>query len=107
MIRVIAFQRLESFAITVLVLYAYSLLDFTWWWFVGLFLLFDLSMVGYLHSKKLGALTYNLGHSYIVPVSLLVLGWELVIEWLVILSLCWIGHVAIDRSFGYGLKKRQ
>lgn len=102
-------QRTESAAIAILAITALILLGLAWWWPVALFLLFDLSMVGYFKNSVWGARTYNLGHSYFVP-ALLGVACAILAEsghsvtWLAIVSFSWIFHVAVDRSLGYGLK---
>lgn len=40
------------------------------WWLLALFLVFDVSMVGYLRSPRMGAWTHNAVHSYIGPAVL-------------------------------------
>ena len=42
------------------------------WAFLILFLIPDLSMVGYLRGPVLGARVYNLAHTYVVPLFLAV-----------------------------------
>ena len=98
------FQRVENGVVAVGVVVAYGHLDLAWWWLPLLFLLFDLSMVGYAVSPRLGAWTYNLGHSYLVPVALLAVGWPADVRWLLVLGLAWAFHIAVDRLLGYGLK---
>ena len=57
--------RVESAAVAALVVVAFVQLDFASWWLLAVFLLWDLSMVGYVASPRLGAISYNLGHSYV------------------------------------------
>ena len=59
------FQRVESATLAVAGAVVFIHLGFAWWWLVALFLVFDLSMVGYIASPRLGAWTYNIVHSYI------------------------------------------
>ena len=61
-------------------------------------------MVGYLASPRLGAITYNLGHSYLGPAVLLALTWVSDARWPAFLALTWAFHIAVDRLLGYGLK---
>lgn len=61
-------------------------------------------MVGYLVDKKVGAYIYNIGHSLIIPLILMVLGVAVEHRILVGLSLVWFAHIGLDRGLGYGLK---
>lgn len=71
-------------------------------WFAALFLLPDLSMLGYFLGPRPGAALYNTAHNYAVPA--VVAG----IAWLTFgfspLWLIWFAHIAFDRLLGYGLK---
>lgn len=98
------FQRVENAVVALAVVVAVVQLDIAWWWLAALFLVFDLSMIGYVGSPALGALTYNIGHSYIVP---LLVGTASVVtdsRGALILSLAWTFHIGVDRLLGYGLK---
>ena len=71
---------------------------------MAVFLLFDLSMVGYVRSPRLGAWTYNVVHSYFAPAAL---GGGALVDgarWAAFLALVWAFHIAVDRFVGYGLK---
>ena len=76
-----------------------------WLWFGLLFLAPDLSMLGYLVGKRLGAMTYNLAHTYTTPLMLLGVLWLAgqrgTCAWL---ALIWFAHVGFDRMVGYGLQ---
>jgi Domain of unknown function (DUF4260) len=64
----------------------------------------DLSMVGYLASPRLGALTYNLAHNLVVALGLLAVGWFVPVAPLALAGAILLAHVGMDRSLGYGLK---
>jgi hypothetical protein len=100
----ILFQRLEGAAITVASLYAYQHWGGNWLLFIPLWLAVDLSMVGYLAGPKLGAYTYNVGHTLVAPLVLLSLGALMDNSTLELLSAVWFSHIGIDRALGYGLK---
>lgn len=107
--RASAIQRIENAAVAVAILVAVIVAGGPWWLLFALFLVFDLSAVGYLRSPRLGALTYNLVHSYVGPaliaVAYLVLAATgIPLPWLLITAACWAFHVAVDRAIGYGLK---
>ena len=98
------FQRVENAVIALAAVVAVVRLDIAWWWLAALFLIFDLSMVGYARSAALGALTYNLGHSYIGPVLLGIAAVVTDSRGALIIALAWIFHIGVDRLLGYGLK---
>jgi Domain of unknown function (DUF4260) len=98
------FQRIENGAIAVAAAVAFVQLDFAWWWLVVLFIAFDVSMAGYAVSPRLGAWTYNIGHSYVGPAALVAGGWVADVRAPVFLGLTWAFHIAVDRLLGYGLK---
>lgn len=104
-------QRLEAGAVAVAALAAVIVLyPERWWVVVAAFLLFDLSMVGYLKSTAVGATTYNAVHNYALPAlaALAALALEPVSEpasTAAGLTACaWAFHVGVDRALGYGLK---
>lgn len=96
--------RLENAALAVIALYAYHVLGFSWITF-GIFILApDLAMVGYLISSKIGAICYNVAHSWILASSLLVSAHLIENDMLMCAGLILAAHIGIDRAIGYGLK---
>ena len=95
---------LEFLFLSVCVAILFVVAGFSWWWLFVLFLAFDVSAVGYVVNPKLGAITYNIGHSIITP--LLLLGVYLVHSqsWELFIALAWLFHIFVDRAVGYGLK---
>lgn len=87
-----------------LTLWAVTHTQSSWFWFLALFLVPDLSMFGYLFGPRVGAMTYNAGHLYALPVALLAAGlaWHAALTTTAALS--WIAHIAFDNVVGYGLK---
>jgi hypothetical protein len=83
---------------------AYSTLDGRWAVFALLFLLPDLSMFGYLASRRVGATCYNTAHSYLGPALLAALGTVLGAHGVLCVAAIWAAHVGFDRALGYGLK---
>ncbi|HLJ83585.1 MAG TPA: DUF4260 domain-containing protein [Candidatus Eremiobacteraceae bacterium] len=86
----------------ILVLYWHG--GFSWLLFAVLFLAPDISMLGYLKSPSIGALSYNAVHSYVGPVLLALVGVADDIRMCLTISLIWTAHIAFDRMLGYGLK---
>jgi len=96
--------RLEGASIFMLSLIAYAHAEESWRLFAILFLVPDLSMLGYLINRNIGAVTYNAAHTLIVPAIILVLSFTLDIPLLLPFGLIWSAHIGFDRMLGYGLK---
>lgn len=97
--------RLEGVAVLVLSAAAYSQWSqHGWGLFALLFLVPDLSMVGYLAGSRIGAVTYNVVHAYVGPAALACAA----VLWLgplwLAVALIWSAHIGFDRAVGYGLK---
>ena len=76
-----------------------------WGMFALLFLVPDLSLLGYLHSAGKGAAAlYNLVHSYVLPLALGLLAWKQGLPIAGQLALIWLAHISVDRLLGFGLK---
>ncbi len=110
--------RFEAFAIAVATaLFTWEMLDirqiFPIWGMILILLAPDLSMLGYLFGPRIGAFSYNLAHTYAVPVMLPFLtilfldanAIHNVIDQVTTITLLWIIHIAFDRMLGYGLKE--
>lgn len=75
------------------------------WWLFGLLLLApDLGMLGYVAGRRLGAATYNLAHTLVLPLALGASGLAAGSSIVTSVSLVWLTHCGLDRAFGYGLK---
>lgn len=75
------------------------------WWLVPLLLFVpDIFMAGYAKSTKVGALIYNLGHTYLLPTITALYGWYQNHYLVLAIGLIWLAHVGMDRFAGYGLK---
>lgn len=64
----------------------------------------DISTIGYLKNKRLGALVYNLVHNFVLCFILIFSGIFLGEEILISLGLILSAHIGLDRLIGYGLK---
>ena len=100
----VVFQRLEGLVVALSVSIFYFISGGNILLFIITILAIDVFMVGYLLDKKIGALVYNLGHSYILSVLLLLFSYIDQSGVMADISLVWIIHIAIDRAFGFGLK---
>ncbi len=96
--------RAEALLELVAAVAAYHHLGADWRLFAVLFLLPDLSMVGYLANPALGARLYNVAHSSITPALLALCGFELGTDQFCPIALIWTAHIGFDRLLGYGLK---
>lgn len=96
--------RLEGAAVLAAASIAYAALGQGWGLFAALFLVPDLSLLGYLAGPRPGAIAYNVGHSYLGPAALGLLGIVGGAAELLPLAAIWCAHIGFDRALGYGLK---
>ena len=96
--------RVEHAALAGLLLVLYGHSGESWWLFAALILVPDLSFAGYLGGPKVGAIAYNVAHSWIGVVLLAAFGWLADLPLAQPIALIWAAHIAIDRALGYGLK---
>lgn len=96
--------KLEEAGLFLLSIYLFSLLGYSWWVFPACLLLPDLSMTGYLAGPKTGARLYNLFHNKLLAILVLITGFWCSIPWLALTGVILLGHSAMDRALGYGLK---
>ncbi len=96
--------QLEGFAAMVIACSLYGHYHFSLTWFAAAFLVPDLSMVGYLVNRQVGAVCYNAVHTYLVPLAFLALVVLTGHQNLLWMPLVWIAHIGFDRALGYGLK---
>ncbi|MBB2972542.1 DUF4260 domain-containing protein [Mesorhizobium sp. RMAD-H1] len=99
-------QRLESLSLALLALGAYWASGASWWVFAVLILAPDLSFIAYLRGPRMGAVVYNIAHSWIGVVLLAALGWAMNWRICIDIALIWAVHIGVDRALGYGLKYR-
>ncbi len=96
--------HIEGAAIFALTLFFYRQGHFGWGLYALLFLAPDLSMLGYVADVKVGAAFYNLVHTSVLPISLLLFGLIFPAPGLLPYALIWASHIGFDRLLGYGLK---
>jgi hypothetical protein len=94
----------EGLAVAVAAIALYFYADYPWWLLVALVLAPDLSMAGYLAGPTIGAVAYDVAHTYSLPIALAAVGLIVDAETAVQLGLIWLTHVGVDRAIGYGLK---
>jgi hypothetical protein len=95
---------LEGATVFMVSLFFYHSTHASWLQFALLFFVPDVSMLGYLVNARVGAISYNAVHSYVVP--LIMATWSLGTDHATVLAvaLIWIAHIGFDRVLGYGLK---
>lgn len=98
------FLRAEGLAALIAALATYVALDGPLPLLVVLALAPDLSMLGYLAGSRAGSLTYNLAHTYVLPLALGGVGVHVGAPLAVQIAAIWAGHIGADRFAGYGLE---
>lgn len=105
---VVLLLRLEGLAAAIVAAVLYASTGTSWWLFGALWLVPDLSMLGYLVNPCWGARLYNAVHTYVVPATLAVSTLLLHGSGLLLsIALIWVNHIGVDRLLGYGLKYRE
>lgn len=75
-----------------------------WWAFVVLFFWPDIAIAGYVFGRRVGSLMYNVTHSYVGPMLLLVLFTTQMQHLFALVALLWAAHIGFDHMLGHGLK---
>jgi hypothetical protein len=96
--------RAEGFAVVALSVLLYRISGWSWWIFLALLLTPDLSMLPYLISPKVGGASYNIVHSYFLPLVLATVAVALGRAGMLPCLYIWMAHIGLDRLLGYGLK---
>jgi len=97
-------ERAEGLAFVVAAVCLYGKYGESWWLFVALFLVPDLTIPIYFVNGRVGAAAYNLVHVYVWPVALGCVGVVNGNDLLISISLIWFAHIGVDRALGLGLK---
>jgi hypothetical protein len=85
-------------------LFLYARGHFPWWLFAVLFLAPGVFMLGYWANAKVGAALYNLAHTYVSPVILLLVGSIRTAPEGAPYGLIWLAPLGFDRMWAFGLK---
>ena len=96
--------HLEGLAVLTGAIVLYFDASYGWLLLLVLFLAPDLSMIGYLGGPRVGALTYDVVHTYALPIALGVAGVLGDSSLAMQIALIWAAHIGLDRLLGYGLK---
>lgn len=95
---------MEGFAVLALCLFLYSQNQFSWVLFIVLLFIPDISMLGYVLSNKVGAILYNIFHTYSLSIVVVIGGILFSNSTILAIGLIWTAHIGMDRMIGYGLK---
>ena len=96
--------RLEGAAVFAVAMGIYAVYGASWWWMVGLFLVPDITLLGYLRTPRVGAVLYNIGHTYVAPLVVGGLAFAFKASLAGSIALIWVAHIGFDRMLGYGLQ---
>ena len=97
--------RLEGLAVLLGSIWFFFIeIDAVWWLFPLLLLVPNLSMIGYVKDTRLGAITYDLMHTYILAVAVITAGVMTDNTLTISLGLILSSHIGMDRALEYGLK---
>jgi hypothetical protein len=96
--------KIEELARFILAYLASLYIGYSWWVFLALLLVPDISMLGYLINTKIGAWVYNLGHHHAVAIAVLLVGFFIDSKECQLAGIIMAGHSSLDRILGYGLK---
>lgn len=96
--------RLEGLTLFIGMTLLYAVWGGSWWIYVLLFLVPDLSFLAYLSGPKFGAMIYNTVHSYMAPMTLMTIGFATASPLTLSIAMIWLAHIGVDRALGYGLK---
>jgi hypothetical protein len=102
-VRPVVLLRIEAFIVFITAVAYYGYIDGNWLTFALLFFLPDVSIPFYWVRRDLGCALYNLAHSYVWPLAMVLLTVLNVVP-IAPFALIWIAHIAWDRQFGFGLK---
>ncbi len=96
--------RLDALAVFLAAVAAFAMVDGNWWLFVLLILAPDLSFLAIGLGQTVAIRTYNVVHSYTLPIILGAVGYFAGVGWMLPVALIWGAHIGMDRAIGYGLK---
>jgi hypothetical protein len=96
----------EEAAITAIAIYFLTKhsLGLPFWLWIPLFLIPDISMLGYVFNNRVGAFTYNLFHHRAVGLLVAAVGFLLRQDVTITIGILLFAHSSFDRMLGYGLK---
>ena|SRR5699024_6581893 len=98
------FLHIEGLAVLLVCLYFYQWLNFSWILFIILLFTPDLAALGYLIHVKIGAILYNIVHTYTFSLIIVMIGFYIPNDIFLAVGLICTAHIGMDRLCGFGLK---
>jgi hypothetical protein len=98
------FSHLNGLALFIGTIVAYGVFSGDWLAFILLLLAPDLSALGYLVNQTIGAWMYNIVHSYVLAIVVILVGYALGIDNGISIGLILMAHIGMDQAAGYGYK---
>ncbi|MCZ4244035.1 DUF4260 domain-containing protein [Pedobacter punctiformis] len=95
---------IEEIAMFLLALFGFYNLPYSWWLFLALLLVPDLSMIGYAINSKTGAILYNIAHHKALAIAIFIIGFYSKSSVVQLTGVILFAHSSMDRALGYGLK---
>ncbi|PKR77168.1 DUF4260 domain-containing protein [Halalkalibacillus sediminis] len=96
--------HLEGLFILAVSVFVYYQMEYSWLLFLILLFTPDLSMLGYIFNNSVGAMCYNLVHTYTLAILLIGVGYFGAVDAVLAIGLILAAHIGMDRMIGYGLK---
>lgn len=96
--------KAEGLCVLILSVLLYWRSESSWWMFIALLLIPDLAMLPYLLNPKVGSLSYNIVHSYLLPLGMATVAIAIYRVGILPFLCIWTAHIGMDRFLGYGLK---
>lgn len=96
--------QLEEMAEFLFSIFLFAQLPFSWWVYLLLLFIPDLSLIALASGPRLGSVIYNLIHHKALALGLFVLGALLQLPPLSLAGVILLGHTSLDRILGFGLK---
>lgn len=98
------FTHLNGLALLIGSIVAYGIFNGDWLAFILLLFVPDISMLGYAMNSKVGAWIYNIGHSYMLAISMMLIGYAMGSDNIIAIGLILLAHIGLDQVIGYGYK---
>lgn len=96
--------KLESLCSLLICLFFYHYLNQNWLLYIILFFIPDISIFMYIFNKKIGAIVYNIFHTYLWSFILITAGIIEKNNLIISFGIIYASHISFDRMLGYGLK---
>lgn len=96
--------RIEDAAFVVLAGVLFVATGLPWWWLLILFIVPDVSILGYALGPGAGAIAYNIVHSRALAIAVYLVGLLLALPLVSAAGALLLFHASVDRVLGFGLK---